>query len=231
MPFNYRTELHRYRRYYQSIENITKRPNTHFYTTTIFSFLAVSLFGWYAIRPTVQTILSLRRQIEDNTLVSKQMEEKITKLIEAQATFQTVTDLVPLIKEALPDTPEALSAMAQIRNLAAVTGASVSAISASSTPILDAQTGQSLESPDEAKKLNKPTTGIQTKKVIAVPMTVSLTGPFVTIRSFLDGIIDMRRILTIQSINITADSEPQNGVDGGVPLKLVLQLNVHYLAP
>src|SRR3972149_7715954 len=118
MPFNYRTELHRYRRYYQSIENITKRPNTHFYTTTIFSFLAVSLFGWYAIRPTIQTILFLQREIRDKTELNKKMEDKIAALIEAQAYYQEVEPLLPVLDESLPSQPDAIPLIMQLRNLA-----------------------------------------------------------------------------------------------------------------
>src|SRR3989338_2007521 len=118
MPFNYKTEIHRYKRYYQSIEQVANKPQARAYTTAIFSFLAVSLFGWYAIRPTLQTILYLRREIIDKTDISKKMEEKISNLIGAQATYQSVENQLPLLHAALPTNPQAVSLVQQIKKLA-----------------------------------------------------------------------------------------------------------------
>ncbi len=63
MPPQEKSELQRFRRYYQRLGPfLTKQKNSQS-TAAIFSLLAVSLFGWYAVRPTVPTILSLRREI------------------------------------------------------------------------------------------------------------------------------------------------------------------------
>ena len=88
MPFNYKTEIQRYRKYYHSLEPVLAKPRSKAYTTIVFSFLAVSLFGWYAIMPTIQTILFLQREIKDKTQLSTQMEDKIAALIEAQSYYQ-----------------------------------------------------------------------------------------------------------------------------------------------
>ena len=76
-PFDYKKEYDRYKRYYLSMEPVLTKPVNQAYTAIIFSFLAVSLFGWYAIRPTVQTIVTLKREIADKTVLNKQMEDKI----------------------------------------------------------------------------------------------------------------------------------------------------------
>src|SRR5437762_11759734 len=102
MAFNYKTEYEKYRRYYQSLTPNLDKPENRAYTAIIFSFLVVSLFGWYAIRPTMQTIFTLKREIADNTEINIQMENKISALIEAQAGYQEVEPKIPIVNQALP---------------------------------------------------------------------------------------------------------------------------------
>lgn len=222
MPFNYKTEIHRYKRYYQSIEGLAAKPRTRAYTTAIFSFLAVSLFGWYAIRPTIQTILYLQKEIEDNRLVNTQMEEKIGKLIEAHATYQSVQENLPYLAQALPPVPEALTAIGQIRNIAIIRGASISAITSSAAPLLS----------KEQTSPNKPTSlkGILNRKVNSIQLSVVLQGTFDSLQGIIEDILSMRRIITIVTLSITPDRETEQKFSiGSIPLKLVMKLNAHYI--
>ncbi len=222
MPFNYKTELHRYRRYYQSINEVAAKPQTRAYTTAIFSFLAVSLFGWYAIRPTLQTILFLQKEIEDNRLVNTQMEEKIGKLIEAHATYQSIQEDTPYVTQALPAVPEALTALGQIRNIALIRGASISAITGSSAPLLS----------KEETTPTKPviTKAILNRKVKSVQLAVTIVGTYDMLQGVIEDIISMRRLITIEAIGFTPNRETeQQLVFGSTPLKLVMRVNAHYI--
>lgn len=222
MPFNYKTELHRYKRYYQSLEGVAAKPKTRAYTTAIFSFLAISLFGWYAIRPTIQTILYLQKEIEDNKLVSAQMEEKIGKLIEAHATYQSVEDDIPYLTQAIPPAPEALTALGQIRNIAIIRGASISAITSSSAPLLS----------NEQTSPNKSTVtkGISTRKIKSVQLSFIAVGTYDMLQSIIEDIVSLRRIVTIESLSFTPNRESEHQLlFGSIPLKLVMRLNAHYI--
>lgn len=214
MPFNYKTELHRYKRYYQSIHEVTTKPQTRGYMTAIFSFLAISLFGWYAIRPTVQTILVLQKEIEDNRLVNQQMEEKINKLIDAHATYQSIADDIPYVAASLPPAPDALSVVEQIRNIAAIRGASISAISSSSAPLLSKE--------DSAPTTTKTTKVILNRKVKSIQFSVTIIGTYDIIEGIIEDILAMKRIVTIESISITPNPETEQ-------LKLAMRVNAHYI--
>lgn len=220
MPFNYKTELHRYKRYYQSIGEVAVKPQTRAYTTAIFSFLAISLFGWYAIRPTLQTILFLQKEIDDNKLVNMQMEEKIGKLIEAHATYQSVQSDLPYLTQALPPAPEVLTAIGQIRNIAAIRGASISAITSSGAPLLSKE--QNAPNKTTALKVNR--------KVQSVPLSIIVIGTFDSLRGIIEDILSLRRIVTIETLNFTPNRESeQQLLFGSVPLKLVMKVNAHYI--
>lgn len=223
MPYNYKTEIHRYRRYYQSIGQFIARPQAHAFTTTIFSFLAVSLFGWYAIRPTLQTILFLRREIDDNTKINQQMEEKIGKLIEAQAGYQRAQDFIPYMTQALPETADALEALGQIRNIALIRGASISAITSSSTPLLSKEKS----SPNQQAALARI---VPNRKTKSLQLSVVLRGTYDILSSIITDIVSMRRLISIESLNFALDNESEKQPLGSsVPLKLILKLHAYYI--
>ena len=64
------------------------------------------------------------------------MENKISTLIEVQATYETIKDRLPVIEQALPFNPDAVILARQLRNLAVINGASISAIQIPSLPLL-----------------------------------------------------------------------------------------------
>lgn len=221
MAINYKSEVERYKRFYQNIGEASGQPKTQAYTTAIFSFLAVSLFGWYAIRPTIVTILFLQREIADNRAVSQQMEIKIGNLIEAQATLQQYQNDLPLLSQALPQDPSAIKVANTLEQLANSTGASISAINVIKVPLVS---GVSTPS---AQISSNPLSALHTYKIVDVPLTLSVSGTYSKLENFLTGIVNLRRIITINSIDIT----PQGGQTGtGEPeLSAVLRLMTHYL--
>jgi hypothetical protein len=221
MPYNYKTELQRYRRYYQSLEPVFKKSSSRAYTTIIFSFLAISLFGWYAIRPTIPTILYLRREIADKTVINKQMEDKIGALIEAQSVYQEVEPLLPVVDQALPGQPDAIPLIIQLRNLASRSGVLISSVQLPSVPLLGANTTTG----------NKKTAGAV--KQSTFDLTVAVQGTYPMIRSYLDGVISMRRVVAIEGASVSQyQSElvaSRSAVPTGRLLQLALKLRAFYL--
>lgn len=202
------------RRYFHKIGTLVKKTYHYSYTPVIFSFLTVALFGWYAIKPTIQTILYLKREIQDKTSVSQKMEDKISSLIEAQMNIESLQNQLPLVSEALPETPELINLVSQLKNLALINNASLSAIQTGNTPLYKEKIGNKTRS----------------AKLVNVPLTVSITGPYPAIQSFLSGLFEMRRLVTVDSLNIVnLFAQPGASRTAGSNLRLVLKLNTYYL--
>lgn len=220
MPYNYKTELERYRRYYRSLEPIFRHPKAQTYTMVIFSFLTVSLFGLYAIRPTVQTILYLKREIRDKTEISKKMDDKIASLIEAQATYQDVAPLLPFIDQALPVNPDAITLVVQFRNLANVSGATLTSIQLASVPLLGI---------DATASATKTASNQKT-----FDFSISIQGPFEALNTFLQGIYDMRRIVSIEGLAVEPIQNSNSASDSAQltsrQLQLTLKTTSYYMA-
>jgi len=219
MPYNYKTELERYRRYYQSLEPILSTQKNQTYTTIIFSFLTVSLFGWYAIRPTIQTILFLKREIKDKTELSKKMEEKITGLILAQAAYEQLESFIPNLDDALPPNPEAIPLVLQLRNLANESDAMLSGVQLPTTPLLARDASKSADKSNAQQVFD---------------FTLSIQGDYSSIQRFLEGLRAMRRILTIESVSVqpmreTRSSSSDSAQISSRQLQLTMRLKSYYL--
>jgi len=215
--------LDRFRKYYQPLEPLLKKPKNRVYTTTVLSFLTVSLFVWYAIRPTIATILTLRREIQDNTVVNAQMEEKIGNLVEAQAAYQNVTQRLPILKQAVPELPETINLLTQLRNLANESSATISSANAAAIPLthtVEAKKTRTIE-----KETTIPSTEItKSDGVTTTPISITLEGSYDSIKRFIDGLSSMRRIVTITDMAILPKpkSEIQKTGDNlTISLKLV----------
>lgn len=228
MPFDYKKEYERYRRYYQSLEPEFKKPAARAYTAIIFSFLAISLFAWYAIRPTMQTIFTLKREISDQTDIDKRMEDKISALIGAQAAYQNIEADLPIIAQALPENSDAVRALFQLQSLAQDTHVVVSGISLSGVPLAP-----------ETAPTAKRTTVATTSKLLNFPLSLSITGNYGDIKNFLAGIQNLRRIIQINSMSFTpqresgtvstASAKPAPAATS-TQIKLDLKLTVFYLS-
>lgn len=226
MALDYKNEIQRYHKYYKALEPKLEKPKNKAYTTIIFSFLVVSLFGWYAIRPTIQTILLLKREIKDKTELSKKMEEKIAALIEAQAYYQEIEPLLPAIDQALPQIPDAIPILMQIRNLASMSATTITNIQLPSVPIM----GQEIL--PGSKGVINPSANA-TKKQQTFDISLSIRGPYSNIHAFIEGLTYMRRLVTIDSIAIIPSLSDTISTSSGRPnsklLQLALKLKAYYL--
>lgn len=210
--------VQQYRKYYQAIRPILQKTKTKVYTTVVFFFLVLSLFGWYAIKPTIQTILYLQREIKDKTEVNKAMDDKIRALIEAQANYEQATPLFPLLEEAVPKAPNALALIAHIKSLAQNQHASVSGIQISNVPLTQEASTSATE------KKQTPQEEFQ--------ITITVEGSYQSLKTFIDELTSMRRIIQIASVNFTPIRPTSIGTASASiktqTIRLIMQLVTYY---
>lgn len=203
-----------FRRYAQKLEPLLKKPQNRVYTATILSFLVISLFLWYAIRPTMQTIFSLRREIADKTVVSKQMEDKISAIVQANATYQAAFPRLNLLEQALPQEPAPVPVLFSIRELARSIDATVSALILPKTELAEKIASISGSAPPA----NTPE---------SFTITVTVDGNYEQIKQFLQGLLNLRRIISIEQIRITTPDTDLNA-EQQKSLRLITQIRAYY---
>lgn len=119
MPFDYREEYQRYQRYYLNLRRFYQQPVARVSIFVVLSFMMVSFFSVFAIRPTLVTISSLIREIEDKREINNQLDQKVAGLPLVQAEYIRTKADVPKVWRAMPDRPEVAGLIWQLE-LAAV---------------------------------------------------------------------------------------------------------------
>lgn len=193
-----------FRKYYQPIGEIIEKPKHRIYTTTILSFLTVSLFAWYAIRPTLQTILSLRKEIKDNKQINEQMEIKITNLVEAQAIYQNLSPRIALLKEAIPSSPNIMPFVFELRTIANQHDIKIVSLNVEEIRLGKDQIKYRSESPSSNKKQ-------QFQEFEITPIFLTIEGTYENIKELIKNIYSMKRIASI--VEMTATPRKENLVN------------------
>lgn len=118
-----------YSKYYTYIKPFTKLPIVKTYGSTIFTLFIVIFFIFYAIKPTVETILVLQKQLVDSILVLEKVNQKTKSLSDAK---QNYDNLDPKLKSKLtaliPDAVDLKSVTLTLETTAKQHNASISAI-------------------------------------------------------------------------------------------------------
>src|SRR3989339_1895714 len=85
----------------KTIREYNERPSLKAYVEIFLTLTAISLFGLFAIRPTLITIGKLLQEIEAKKSTLTTMNEKIGNLRTAEDLFARESEKIKLVKEAI----------------------------------------------------------------------------------------------------------------------------------
>lgn len=118
-----------YFRYFTYIKPVAKLPIIRTYGSTIFTIFVMAIFVFFAIKPTVETILVLQKKLQDSNQVLKQVEEKVGNLSQGRENYENLDPIVKTrINAAIPDTAELKTLIQALEGTAIRYGASISAL-------------------------------------------------------------------------------------------------------
>lgn len=106
MIFDWKTEIHRYNRYFVNIGKMAERKDLRSMTWLTVTFFVISFFALFAIKPTSIIITSLTREIKDKREIDDKLQKKITTLVAAQEEYSLNENRFYLLNQALPETSE-----------------------------------------------------------------------------------------------------------------------------
>lgn len=172
--------------YLEKVFPYLKEEKTQTFLTLAMTFAAITIFGFFAITPTLSTIAQLQKQLEDAKSANQQLQTKITNLGILNNKYAQLGDDITLLSNALPDTPQAPRLLAQVNALAIEN--TVHIITMTTDPFT--------------------ITILQTNKQKISPIIFSLlaTGKKENILAFISALGNFNRIITIESLTIHLDT-------------------------
>lgn len=160
-----------------------KQEKTQKYITIALTLLASIILVVFALGPTLSTIASLQKQLEDDKFVEQKLREKINNLSVLQQKYSAIEPDLPTIYDALPKSSHIPLLTAQIQAVANETGVKVSNYQTFQAEVSHA--------------------AVSTKKFATYNFSVTVQGTYQNMSSFMDRLVNFQRIVTIESVSIT----------------------------
>lgn len=107
----------KYKAYLKLLPNM-KKDSTKAITMIIFTLLASSILGFFAINPTLSTIANLHKQLADSRFVYEQLTTKIDNMTSLRQQHEDLSEDLPVVFDAVPKDPSVVRLIGQIEALA-----------------------------------------------------------------------------------------------------------------
>lgn len=186
------------------LKNLSKRK-TKDYTYVITFLLVFSFFIIFAIRPSINTAMSLRKNIEDMKKADAVYDKEISKVIKLQSQLESIRDDLYLLSDAIPETSKTIDIINNLKD--AVANNNLDLINMDMSEVY----------------LKEKASDKKTKKL---SINMGIHGDFKSFLSFMKTIGDQRRLKVINSIAIDRDSAVSSG---SASIRINLNLEGYYL--
>lgn len=104
-------------KYSEMFSNL-KGERTQKFITIVLTLITLSLFGLFAINPTLSTIAKLQKELSDSEFVHQQLQIKINNLSLLQQQYSKIENDLPVIYSAIPQNPDVPILIAKIQEIA-----------------------------------------------------------------------------------------------------------------
>lgn len=193
----------RYQRYYTWIGPFLSKPKTRAYTFLTLSLFCVAFFLFFAIRPTINTIFGLRKQIQDEKSVEKKLQDKINALSQIQAEYGVIQSYLPALNAALPTKADIVDLVKTVEKLANENQASLSAVQIGETSLDDSAASITSAAPTVNTQKNKDISKQTFVSSIPVSFVFTVEGDYSNIANLVAKIGRLPRLLTTQNVLLT----------------------------
>ncbi len=170
-------------KYFPTLPYLNQERSQKFFGIVL-TLLALSFFGFFAINPTVSTILKLKKEVSDSEFVYSELETKIKNLSLLRKQYGDMQNDLPIITDAITIQPNVHLLFAQIQ-------------AASQKSNIKIKKLQNFEV--EILKNNK-TPG---KKYYSYSFVIAGNSSFANISNFVSTITNMQRIIDIDIFSIS----------------------------
>lgn len=179
-------------KYFPTFPYLTPERSQKFFGIVL-TFCALAFFGFFAIKPTVSTILKLQKELSDNQFVLGQLETKIKNLTTLRKQYFNLQNDLPIITSAIAIQPDAPLLFAQIQSIAQTSSIAIKKLQNFEVEVLR----------------NDRSTN---KNYYSYSFTIAGSGSFENISKFVQTLTNMERVVNIDvfSINNITDQKSES---------------------
>lgn len=164
------------------------QERTQKFSSVILTLLALSFFGFFAINPTISTILRLQKELSNNGSINDQLGIKIRNLNKLGEQYLRIQNDLPVITDAITTKPDAHLLLAQIQTAATQSNIKIKTLQSLEIKVI------SNDNPEG-------------KKYFTYSFVVAGSGDSKSIFSFVSAITNMQRVVSIDIFSLNTKTE------------------------
>lgn len=203
MATGWKKDYSRYKDFFLNVLGAyNNKPNLKIYLELILSLSTIIIFSIFAIRPTILTILGLNNEIAGKELTSSKLNQKVNNLQTANSILQSEASNLAFVSEAVPQNANADVLIKQIDSIATQNTVQILSFSASDIVLLG------------DNKIDKKEDGITplAENAKGLSFTISVSGSYQQLFSFLISLENMRRPIKVDSFTINSNTTEEGPV-------------------
>lgn len=201
-------------KYSQDLRKYYRLPAVQVSLTLVLSLFVMAIFIVFALRPTLLSIVTLNKTIEESKKTLKILDTKVTNLQKASKELESIQPFLQKINANIPNNSARYSPLTKaVESLAVSTEVTIETESLGSTLLFS--------------RVLSPFTPSKSQKVVTLPFTVRVTGNYPNVSVFLTKILMMERVIEIESITITKEAGAKKEI---APVSLSITGSAYYLA-
>ena len=169
------------------------------YSFPIVFFIIFSIFIFFAIRPNLVTAFSLQKELDELRIQDDQYEQVILNIVNYQTVIEKTRDDIPLLKQAIPESPEIFAMVRDIKKGATESGMIINNLDISDVSLKDSGTAPTGTQVAAAKpKVG----GVEENKKYTVKFSVD--SNFTEVKNFMQNLMNQRRMKIIEQLDIVS---------------------------
>ena len=157
----------------------------------VITLFVLSFFGFFAISPTLSTILKLQKELSDNKFVYSQLDSKIKNISILREKYARLQNDLPTVIDAITMQPDVHLLFAQIQSIARKSSVTIKKLQNFQVEVLKK---------DKRKE----------EKYYSYSFSIAGNGSFENISNFISTIVNMQRIVDIDIFAINNIAEPNS---------------------
>lgn len=172
-----------------------EKPVTRISAALILSLISIAFFALAAIRPTLQTMAQLLKQIDEKKVLDTQLTQKINALTLAQSNLQKEEPLFPALAVAIPPTADFTTLMTVIEKVASEHQVIFNSAQIQKVPL--------------EEKIGSVSIQATKTSLVSYPLTLSFSGGYQNLSDTMRELQSLKRIIVIDRFDISNQKKDQ----------------------
>lgn len=171
-----------------------EKPVTRISIALILTLISISFFALAAIRPTLQTMAQLLKQIDEKKTLDTQLSQKIQALAIAQKNLLEKEPLFPALAIAIPPSADFSILMTAIEKVASENQVVFNSAQIQKVPL--------------EEKISSAATG--KLSLVSYPITLSFSGSYDNLLNTMKKLQNLKRIIVVDRFDISNQTKDQS---------------------